>query len=92
MVSRGVPSSQQPIRSYAGHAQPVSSEVKFRRAALPVLSDLSQRSVGSCMLRGSENQVKTPEFTCEKGKTVGALTHWRSGAKVTERRRESHVG
>lgn len=51
MVPRGIPSSQQPIRGYAGHAQPVGSERKCGRVAPPVPSDSRQRSEGSCVPR-----------------------------------------
>ncbi|XP_035804947.2 uncharacterized protein LOC111569849 isoform X2 [Amphiprion ocellaris] len=87
MVPRRVPSSQQPIRGYAGHAQPVGSEAKCRRAALPVPSDLSQSSEGNCMQRGSENQEKTAEFTCEKEKNSWSTYPLEVRSQVTERRR-----
>jgi hypothetical protein len=60
MVPRGVPSSQQPIRSYAGHAQPVGSERKCSRVALPVFSDLGPGSEGSCVLRRRGKLEKEP--------------------------------
>ena len=63
----GAPSLQQPIRGYAVHVQPVSSEVKCRRVVLPVPSDLSQGSEGSYLLIGLKKE-KNPELNSVKRK------------------------
>ncbi|CAB1422544.1 unnamed protein product [Pleuronectes platessa] len=88
MVPRGVPSSQQPIRSYAGHAQPVGSERKCSRVALPVFSDLGPGSEGSCVLRRrGKLEKKTQSETCEKGKKSRSTYPVEVRSQVAERRR-----
>lgn len=92
VIPREVPRPQQPIRGYAGYAQPVGLETKHWRASLPVSSGLSQRKESSYEQKGEEKTRNNPELTVKKEKRVGELTGWMFGAeRLTEREKSRRL-